>query len=86
MAQPKKKPERVLRIGDVSCSMFRQTGETRDFHTISLQRSYVKDGERAYSSSLTLAELPAAIEVLKMALSYVVGDGEAIAYDSSEGE
>lgn len=88
MASEKKKPERVLRIGDVSCSIFRQSaGENREFHTISLQRSYVKDGKRDYSSSLTLAELPAAIEVLRMAMAYIATEqGEAVTYDGSESE
>jgi hypothetical protein len=73
----KKKPERVFRIGDVNCSIFLQNaGEDRTFRTISLQKSYLSEGERQYTGSLSLAELPAAIEVLRMALSYVGDDKE----------
>jgi hypothetical protein len=73
----KKKPERIFRIGDVSASIFVQNaGEDRTFRTISLQKSYMSEGERQYTGSLSLAELPAAIEVLRMALSYVGGEKE----------
>ena len=68
----KKKPEIVLRIGDVSASIFvQETGNDRCFRTVSLQKSYLADGERQYTGSLSLAELPAAIEVLRMALQYI---------------
>jgi hypothetical protein len=71
----KKKPERIIRIGDVSASIFVQmvegANEDRVFRTVSLQKSYVSNGERQYTGSLSLAELPAAIEVLRMALEYV---------------
>lgn len=71
----KKKPERIFRIGDVSASIFLQEGSNdRTFRTISLQKSYVSEGERQYTGSLSLAELPAAIEVLRLALGYVAGD------------
>jgi len=73
----KKKPERIFRIGDVSCSIFLQNAsEDRTFRTVSLQKSYMSEGERQYTGSLSLAELPAAIEVLRMALSYVGDDKE----------
>ncbi len=73
----KKKPERIFRIGDVSASIFLQeTGNDRTFRTISLQKSYLAEGERQYTGSLSLAELPAAIEVLRLALGYVAGDKE----------
>ncbi len=67
-------PEKVFRIGSVSASIFANQpsrSEQRVFRSISLQRSY-KDGEETkYSPSLSLAHLPNAIEVLKMALAYV---------------
>jgi hypothetical protein len=73
----KKKPERIFRIGDVSVSIFLQNaGEDRTFRTISLQKSYMSEGERQYTGSLSLAELPAAIEVLRMALAYVGDEKE----------
>jgi hypothetical protein len=77
----KKKPERIFRIGDVSASIFPQeVGETnRVLRTVSLQKSYVdRDGERQYTGSLSLGELPAAIEVLRMALHFIADEkGEA---------
>jgi len=73
----KKKPERIYRVGDVSASIFLQdAGNDRVFRTVSLQKSYMSEGERQYTSSLSLAELPAAIEVLRMALSYVADERE----------
>jgi hypothetical protein len=73
----KKKPERIFRIGDVSASIFLQEGANdRTFRTISLQKSYLSEGERQYTGSLSLAELPAAIEVLRLALGYVAGEKE----------
>ncbi len=73
----KKKPERIYRVGDVSASIFvQEAGNDRVFRTVSLQKSYMSEGERQYTSSLSLAELPAAIEVLRMALSYVAGERE----------
>ncbi len=71
----KKKPERIFRIGDVSASIFVQhASEERTFRTVSLQKSYLADGERQYTGSLSLAELPAAIEVLRMALHYIADE------------
>ncbi len=73
----KKKPERIYRVGDVSASIFvQEAGNDRVFRTVSLQKSYMADGERQYTSSLSMAELPAAIEVLRMALSYVADEKE----------
>jgi len=73
----KKKPERIFRIGDVSASIFLQNaGEDRKFRTISLQKSYLSEGERQYTGSLSLAELPAAIEVLRLALGYIANEKE----------
>jgi hypothetical protein len=72
----KKKPERIFRIGDVSCSVFLQNaGDDRTFRTVNLQKSYLdRENVRQYSSSLSLAELPTALEVLRMALNYVAGE------------
>lgn len=76
----KKKPERIFRIGDVSASIFLQSaGEDRTFRTVSLQKSYLSEGERQYTGSLSLAELPAAIEVLRLAMDYIAdGKEEAV--------
>jgi len=76
----KQKPEKVFRIGYVSASVFVNTaereeeGETteREFRTVSLQRSYLDDkGRRQYTGGLSLADLPAALRVLELALAHV---------------
>lgn len=86
MAREKKKPERIFRIGDVSASIFLQeTDDDRTFHTVNLQRSYKLNGKRQYGGSMTLADLPAAIEVLRLAMAYVGQEqGEALTYEGSE--
>ena len=83
MAREKKKPERIFRIGDVSASIFLQeTDDDRRFHTVNLQRSYKLNGKRQYGGSMTLADLPAAIEVLRLAMAYVGQEqGEALTYE-----
>ena len=64
MAKEKKKPERVYRVGNVSCSIFVQEGsEDRVFRTVNLRRSYLVGDKREYSASLTLADLPAAKKI-----------------------
>jgi hypothetical protein len=85
--QEKKKPVRVFGIGNVSASIFEQTAnDRRSFHTVSLQRSWLDEEEqRQYSSSLALADLPAAVEVLRMAMSFIATDqGEAVRYEGSD--
>ena len=67
----KKKPEKVLRIGSVSGSIFVHDvdGEsgTRTMRNVSLQKRY-KDGDDVkYVASFGLAEIPQAIAVLQMA-------------------
>lgn len=70
------KPERVFRIGAVSASIFaNETGEgdsARTIRTANLQRRY-RDGEGEWksSSSFALAELPAAVEVMRLATAYL---------------
>ena len=50
-------------------------GGDRTFRTVNLQKSYLdREGDRQYSGSLSLAELPTALEVLRMALNYVAGE------------
>ena len=81
MSDPKKKPTRIIRIGDVSASIFEQaTDNERKFCTVSLQKSYLdRENQRQYSGSLSLAELPAAIEVLRLAMDFIaLGCNEAV--------
>lgn len=70
------KPERVFRIGYVSASIFaNEAGEgdsARTIRSVNLQRRY-RDGDGEWKSATTfgLAELPAAIEVLRLATNYL---------------
>ena len=70
------KPEKVFRMGAVSASVFaNETGEgdsARTIRSVKLQRRY-RDGDDEWksSSSFGLAELPTAIEVLRLAMNYV---------------
>jgi hypothetical protein len=72
-----KSPERVIRIGSVSASVFVQTsgtnGDAREFRTVSMQRSYRdKDSEKTkYASNFTLSDLPAAIRCMQLAQEHV---------------
>ena len=68
-------PEKTFRIGYVSASVFRNTvkkdGVTRAFRNVSLQRRYKDGDEWKHSTSFGLADLPNALECLRLALSYV---------------
>lgn len=70
-----KRPEATFRIGFVSASVFARTveidGESRIFHSVSLQKSYMDGDERKWTSSFNLAELPQAIRCLQLASYYV---------------
>lgn len=70
------KPEKVFRIGPTSASIFaNESGEgdsTRTIRTANLQRRYRdSEGEWKSSSSFALAELPAAMEVLRLATTHL---------------
>jgi hypothetical protein len=78
----KNSPEKVLRVGAVSASIFVNTsareddGQTveREFRSVSLQRSYRDEkGEWQYTGNLTLGDLANAIRVLTLAQSYIEG-------------
>ena len=81
------KPEKVIRFGAISASVFTNEIETNGgkkiVRNVKLQRRYRNgDDEWKTSSSFTLAELPVAVEVLKRATDYVAGQ-EAIETPSS---
>lgn len=72
----KKSPEKVFRIGHVSASVFVNEAEgggggTREFRSVTIQRSYRDGEETKYTSSFTLADLPQAIRVLQLAQQHV---------------
>ena len=69
------KPERTIRLGHVSASIFVQevgkNGETRQFRTVNVQRSYKDGDKRKYADNFTLSDLPAAIRCLELAQQHV---------------
>ena len=76
------KPERVFRIGSISASVFANEadgeGGKRQMRNVNLQRRY-RDGDQWKSStSFALADLPAAMAVLKLALDHVAAQEAVI--------
>jgi hypothetical protein len=71
----KKPPEKVFRIGHVSASVFLNDattdGGSRSFRSVNIQRSYRDGDETKFVSSFTMADLPQAIRVLKLAQQFV---------------
>lgn len=70
------KPIKVIRFGALSASVFENEvateGGTRPLLTVNLQRRYRDSGGQWQSNtSFTLAELPAAVEVLRRAMDFV---------------
>jgi hypothetical protein len=69
-------------VGVASASVFVNTdSEKRSFRTVSLQRRY-KDGDSwKTSTSFTLAQLPAAVAVLQLAMHHIAAQDDADADD-----
>jgi hypothetical protein len=74
-SESSKKPEKVLRIGFVSASVFAHSVDTdhgsRLVRSVSVQKRYMDGDDVKYSSSFNLAELPQAIRALQLAQQYV---------------
>ena len=69
--QAKPTPERKIRIGYITATIWANQNGNRVFRSVDLQRSY-KDGEEwRNSSTFTLSDLPQAIEVLRLAQQHV---------------
>jgi hypothetical protein len=70
-----RKPEKVIRIGFVSASVFSHSVDTdngsRLVRSVSVQKRYMDGEEVKYSSSFSLAELPQAIRALQLAQEHV---------------
>ena len=68
-------PEKVLRIGSVSASVFvnqvKTESGTREVRNVNLQRRYRDGDEWKSSTSFGLADLPSAIRVLQLAQQHV---------------
>ena len=71
------KPEKVIRFGAISASVFVNEIDTdrgkKALRNVKLQRRYKDGSEWKTSSSFTLADLPTAVAVLKRAMAYVAG-------------
>lgn len=72
------KPERTIRIGSISASIFANVRKTDDDETsrtirsVTLQRSYKDDeGNWRNTANFGLADLPTAIHVLQLAQAHV---------------
>ncbi len=68
-------PEKVVRIGFVSASIFvnqvKTESGTRDIRNVNLQRRYKDGDEWKSATSFGLADLPNAIRVLQLAQEHV---------------
>jgi hypothetical protein len=87
----RQKPEHVIRIGNVSASVFarkiKKEGETdRIIHSVNLQKRYVVGNTVKFSSSFGLNEMPQAIEVMKRAMQYVADAESVVTQVSTEAE
>ncbi len=69
------KPEKVLRIGSVSASIFARPLEntSRSLRSVSMQKRYRDGDETKYTNSLSLGDLPNAIRALQLCQSYIEG-------------
>ncbi|MCA9028268.1 MAG: hypothetical protein KDA86_23860 [Planctomycetaceae bacterium] len=71
------KPEKVVRIGYVSASVFAHDVESDDtkrtLRSVNVQKRYKDGDDWKYTSSFGLAELPQAIRCLQLAQQYVEG-------------
>jgi len=69
------KPEKVMRIGYVSASIFvnqiKTDGGTRTVRNVNLQRRYKDGDEWKSASSFGLGDLPCALRVLQLALQHL---------------
>lgn len=70
-------PEKIFRIGACSAAVFvnavvrDDSDMPRSFRTVSLQRRYRDGDDWKTATSFTLADLPVAMTVLRLALDYV---------------
>lgn len=71
----KNRPDKVIRLGYVSASIFsnevENDGGTRTLHSVVIQKRYLEDGKPKYTSSFTLSELPLAVRALQLAQQWV---------------
>jgi hypothetical protein len=68
-------PVKVLRIDDVSCSIFKRSGKGRDYYGVSFSRSY-KDmsGTWRYTKSFDFEDLGKIVSLCQQADEYIRGE------------
>lgn len=80
-----RKPEKVIRIGYVSASVFTHDVETdggkRTMRSVNVQKRYRDGDEWKYTSSFNLGELPQAIRCLELAQRFVEGREAEVSLD-----
>ena len=70
-------PEKRFKNGQVKATVWKNKSKSgSDFRTVSLNKSYVKDGEFKNTNSLNINEIEQAIDVLKQAKDYLDSDSE----------
>ena len=66
------KPERTFKIGACSASVFVNNAQGgRQFRSVSLQRRYKQGDNWKSATAFTLDEIPNALAVLHLAMSYI---------------
>ena len=71
------KPEKRFNSGKVKATVWKNKSQAGDdFKTVSLNKSYVKDGKWNNTNSLNANEIEQAIDVLKQAKDYLDSDNE----------
>ncbi len=67
-------PEKKFNVGLVKATVWKNTSSTGDeFRTVSVNKSYMKDGEWKNSNSFGADDLGKAIDVLQQAQEYLNG-------------
>ena len=72
-------PEKRFNVGLVKATVWKNTSRTGDeFKSVSLNKSYMKNGEWKNTNSLGIQDIDAAISVLEQARDYINGaDGSS---------
>ena len=65
-------PEKRVKVGLVQATIWKNTSSSgEEFKTVSLNKSYLKDGEWKNTSSFSFGDIDKAIEVLQQASDYL---------------
>ena len=70
-------PEKKFNVGLVKATVWKKkSGDDNEFRTVSLNKSYQKDGEWKNTTSFGVNDIDKAIQVLEEARDYINGGGE----------